>query len=165
MSDEKDIIDLTTYLDAADSVEDGTFAVFGGGGAGSRFALPLWRSIYLLGGERGAVLAVSGEADALEPVFILDLQSDPARQAFPMPEASLLELFRAGTRVHVDRRGWVAVLLGEKEGKIFYAVVTDMKNSGIMDDLEVRQDFLFLAGECAGLVLHWGLEKAEESDP
>ena len=103
-------------------------------------------------------------AGTLAPIFILDLQSEPARQDFPMPAESLLNLFRAGLRVHVDRDGWAAVLLGENNGRVFYAVVTDIADTTIMEDVVVRQDFVFLAGECAGLVLHWGLNEADDSE-
>ena len=61
MKDDDDVIDLTRYLerDAQPSdagTERASFSVFGGDGDRSRFALPIWRSIYLVGGRRGALV-------------------------------------------------------------------------------------------------------------
>jgi len=53
-----DVIDLTRYLartppDSEQEGARGNFSVWGGEGERSRFALPIWRSIYLVGGGRG----------------------------------------------------------------------------------------------------------------
>ncbi len=57
MTDE--IIDLTQYLNrepAEQKPSRGAFALWGADGERSRFALPLWRTIYLAQGERGSIV-------------------------------------------------------------------------------------------------------------
>ena len=167
MGHDDDIIDLTPYLEGPASAEE-AFAVFGGSGVGARFALPIWRSIYLLDGDRGAVVAVQPGGPALEPIFVLDLKTDPARTTFDFGASDLLERREGTDRVlSPDQHGgdWIGVFIGEKEGRFFYAVVAGIKDPKVLDDAGIRQDFIFLCGECAGLVLHYGLDRAEGSDP
>jgi hypothetical protein len=74
-----DVIDLTRYLartppDSEQEGARGNFSVWGGEGERSRFALPIWRSIYLVGGGRGGGGAVLEGEDAVpESLFVLDL--------------------------------------------------------------------------------------------
>lgn len=54
-----DIIDLGEYLRRRDEAEKAprtAFAVWGGEGKRARFALPLWRIVYLAGGARGELV-------------------------------------------------------------------------------------------------------------
>ena len=81
MSDE--IIDLTQYLNRESKDEElsrGAFALWGADGERSRFALPLWRTIYLAQGERGSIVwRDSSGDDAPQAFVVLDLGQDPAR--------------------------------------------------------------------------------------
>ena len=52
-------------------------------------------------------------------------------------------------------------MLGEKEGRVYACIVTGIESGHVLDEVEIRQDFLFLAGECSGLVLHWGIGRPE----
>jgi len=77
------IIDIGPYLDAAADDGAGPFALWGGDGERSRFALPLWRCIYLAGGNRGGILSIPVKgAGGFEPLIVLDLASDPPRLGF-----------------------------------------------------------------------------------
>jgi hypothetical protein len=77
-----DIIDLTHYLRREDSadVPRGAMALWGAEGDRSRFALPLWRIIYLARAERGVIVwrPVDGGHEP-QPFVALDLVSEPAR--------------------------------------------------------------------------------------
>ena len=69
------IIDLGEYLRRRDGPSEpaSTFALFGADGERSRFALPLWRAIYLAAGERGGVVWQGSRGGPLEPFVVLDL--------------------------------------------------------------------------------------------
>ena len=165
MAHDDDVIDLTQYLAGPAPGEASAFSVFGGGGPSSRFALPVWRSVYLLQGNRGGVLTVSDPDGEVAPVFLLDLAEDPARVDLPMEGAQLLEPHRRGDRLVVNAEGgWAAVKLGDEDGLVYFTVVTGMEDTSIVSEMEVRQDFLFLAGECSGLIFHWGLGEPHRGD-
>ncbi len=54
------VIDIRRFLGELPKKQDGAaFAVWGNGGERSRFALPLWRAIYLLGGNWGGIVSLS----------------------------------------------------------------------------------------------------------
>jgi hypothetical protein len=77
--DEK-IIDFQRYLGGVTDARDaGTFSVWGGKGARARFALPVWRSVFLLDAERGGIVQLPVGADEPRPFFFLDLVQEPAR--------------------------------------------------------------------------------------
>ncbi len=152
MSDD-DVIDLTQYLnregeeDAAGSI----FALWGADGERSRFALPLWRSIFLAGGDRGAIVWRDDvRPESLEPFVVLDLARDPPRTSFPL---ALLGA-RADEEPPSLRDGddGLSVLLGGRDGRHWYMVVDggDERDSPVAR--RDREDILFLAGECAGLL-------------
>ena len=116
MKDDDDVIDLTRYLDRDTLArEAGTkrasFSVFGGNGDRSRFALPIWRSIDLVGARRGALVSVpEGAATDPRAEFVLDLGSDPARTEFSLPGGAAADSFDPPS-VFESAEG-VAVLLG-----------------------------------------------------
>ena len=151
------IIDLTRYLKPRPEPSGaagggGTFALWGAEDERSRFALPLWRAVYLAGGARGGVVSreKAGVGASPQPFVVLDLQHDPADLDFPPAALDPLD----GARVPAleeGRGGTVTVALGENEAGVWYLVV-----DGIPDDRRLagrdREDLLFLAGECAGLL-------------
>lgn len=153
------VIDLSDYLERRPGSDPGqktAFAVWGGEGERSRFALPLWRAIYLVDGERGALVRARKGAsppEELTPFFVLDLVSDPPRKEF---SAGTVEaIWEREPPAVADRGpGGVAVLLGEEEAWKWYLVVDDGNESREPLGGEVRDDLLFLAGECAGLLFH-----------
>lgn len=156
------VIDLVPYLQGNETDAEGTFAVFGGGGSTSRFALPVWRAVYLLEGDRGGILALDARAQSMDAIFVLDLGVDPARTDFDLPLESLTQLAQREDRIIRDPSGgWLAVCLGGADGVSYFLVVTGALEEVVaLEVTSVRQDFMFLAGECAGLLFHWGL--AEE---
>ncbi len=160
------VIDLVPYLRGNEEGHDSTFAIYGGGGSASRFALPVWRAVYLLEGDRGGILALDTDEAELTPVFVLDLKEDPARVEFPTPIASLTRLAQKEERIERDPDGgWLSVALGMSDGVSYFMVVTGALDDVVaLEELSVRQDFMFLAGECAGLLFHWGIAEEERKD-
>ena len=153
MSDE--IIDLTQYLNRESKDEElsrGAFALWGADGERSRFALPLWRTIYLAQGERGSIVwRDSSGDDAPQAFVVLDLGQDPARlevdqAAVPLSEdgepPALYDYGAAGVTIFLCARG----------DRIWHLVVDGCdKRVGALS-AKSREDSLFLAGECAGLL-------------
>ena len=147
------VIDIRRYLDLSlQRPHPGVFAVWGGDDERSRFALPLWRVIYLVGGDWGGIVFVSKlepEAPA-QPLFVLDLKQEPART---VPPSAPLDLLEGGEvpAVASTQEGGLAVLLGEDEERRWYLEVQGA-TSGVEPGGKDRETLLFLAGECAGLL-------------
>ena len=146
-----DIIHIDRYLGRPLKEGSQAFSVWGGEGERARFALPLWRAIYLLGAIRGGIVWIPGGQDP-EPTtfFTLDLGKDPARTSFPMAPLDLLQ-GQDAPAVASTREGDVAVLLGGDGGKRWYLLVVG-GDQGAPVQGKKREDLLFLAGECAGLL-------------
>ena len=163
MNDDDDVIDLTRYLDRdtparSIDVERGSFAVFGGEGDRSRFALPVWRSIYLTGSRRGALVKVSrgGEA-APKAEFVLDLGSDPARTDFSLPNAGAAD--SGDPPMVLEAAESIAVFLGTRDETNWFLLLDDYGPAGAAEGYS-REELLFLAGECAGLLFFRELAEA-----
>lgn len=173
-----DVIDLTKYLDRSKAVSDigpgidpgigfdggasrGNFSVWGGDGERSRFALPVWRSIYLVGGGRGGLVWEDPHETpaALKPFFVLDLGAETARIEFSYDLVADLETAEAPTVM--EGSTGIGIFLGAREGRQWYLVLDDWAPTGEALQGGVREDLLFLAGECAGLLFHGelGLDK------
>jgi len=150
------VIDLAQWKETAAEREEpaSTFTVWGEEGERTRLALPVWRAIYLLGGDRGGILEL-GEGGEVEPFFVLDLASDPARLDFD--GATLRRLGeREPPRVEVAP-GIGGVCLAQEEARTWLLLVTGEEVGGEALERRSREDLLFLAGECAGLLCHWDL--------
>ena len=161
-----DVIDLTKYLgrtgpEAAQEGARGNFSVWGGDGERSRFALPIWRSIYLVGGGRGGLVSVAQQGDSEpEPLFVLDLGAEPARTEFTLP---MVEADIGGDAPALLEEGdTVAVFLGERKGRNWFLVLDDRGEGHEAAAAGTREDLLFLAGECAGLLFFRELAEAGE---
>jgi hypothetical protein len=161
-----DVIDLTKYLartppDSEQEGARGNFSVWGGEGERSRFALPIWRSIYLVGGGRGGLVSLrDGEDAEPEPLFVLDLSSEPARTDFELPE--MRSDIGGDAPKLLEDGDVVAVFLGAKKGKSWFLVVDDRGEASEPVTAGTREDLLFLAGECAGLLFFRELAEAGE---
>ena len=165
MADE--IIDLTRYLkrEPATDLPRGSMTLWGADGERSRFALPLWRIIHLSRGQRGMILhAPVGRTREATPFVVLDLGSDPARtdvDASRLPRfgpdegPSLLDLGTDG----------LAVFLGARAGAVWTLWVDGIAERGDMLATSIREDVLFLAGECAGLLFLRDLAGGAEEEP
>lgn len=160
MSD--DVIDLGSYLGGQPPGKGGAFALWGAEGERSRFALPLWRVVYLLDGDRGGVLwtPARNPAAAASPFFVLDLAREPARTEFEGVTPETLAGEEAPSLA--VGRGSAAVLLGRDQERVWWLVVTGPDVGREPPESGAREDVLFLAGECAGLLMHRGL--GEEVD-
>jgi hypothetical protein len=152
MSDE--IIDIAQYLERSSesSRPEAKFALWGGEGERSRFALPLWRIIYLAQAERGVILwrDASGTG-AARPFVVLDLGSDTART--DIDGADLPECREGDAPALHDRRdSGVVVHLGTRKGRTWCLLVDGGRKRSQALAARSREDILFLAGECAGLL-------------
>jgi len=147
------IIDIREYLgdDPEEPTSEGAFALWGAEGERSRFALPLWRIIYLAGGDRGALGSVRlEEGGALHPLVVLDLLSEPPRTDL---SATLLpDCGEDPAPAIFDRLEELVVHLGTNAGRVWYLVVDGGAPRSRPLDARTREDILFLCGECAGLL-------------
>lgn len=152
MADE--IIDLSRYLerDAPKAPAPATMALWGADGERSRFALPLWRVVHLSQATRGVILWRSVSGDRTPHAFVVvDLASDPARlelegpaleQCCRMESASLRDLGSDG----------LVVYLGARDDRVWCMLVDGIGSRPAPLEPHKREDVLFLAGECAGLL-------------
>ena len=148
-----DIIDLTHYLrrEDGDDVPRGAMALWGAEGERSRFALPLWRIIYLARAERGVIVwrPVEGGPEP-RPFVALDLAHEPARTEIGAPLPRFAEDEEPGL---LDRGpDGLVVFLGVKAGRAWSLVVDGGERRDGPLSARTREDILFLAGECAGLL-------------
>jgi len=152
------IIDLTEYLRRREKREDSssrsTFAVWGGEGERSRFALPLWRAAYLVRGSRAALVwEPIGVAEThLHPLIVLDLAQEPARTLMPNDVVEGVREAQEAPAVGEGDSTQFAIFLGERAERRWYLVVTDLEEGWVPIDTSAREDVLFVAGECAGLL-------------
>lgn len=153
MDDE--IIDLGDYR--AERSERTAFSVAGGGGEASRLALPVWRAVYLLGGDRGGIVwtPVRQRRDPPHSFFVLDLARDPARTEFQAAAVTgMAERDPPALEVTTES---VSVLLARDRHRSWFMLVTGRRSGASDPNVRTREDLLFLAGECAGLLIHRGL--------
>lgn len=153
MSDE--IIDISRYLEREADEEEtlpGTIALWGADGERSRFALPLWRVVHLAEAERGVILwrRTSGDR-APHPFVVIDLAADPARLDLDGPGIACCQVAEAAT-LHDLRSEGLVVYLGTRDERTWCLLAEG--GTGRVGPLEQRkrEDILFLAGECAGLL-------------
>lgn len=144
-----DVIDLANYAESRDRSR--VFAVYGEEGERSRFALPVWRAVYLLDGERGGIVWTGPDAeDPPVPRFVLDLVSEPARTGFDGRVTREVLHEKAPSVAIVDDT--VAVLLARDGEREWFLVVTGEEVGRHPSSPRDRKDLLFVAGECAGLL-------------
>ncbi len=167
MADE--IIDLTRYIkrEPASDLPRGSMTLWGADGERSRFALPLWRIIHLAQAERGLILYSPVDHPRTQTPFVaLDLGSDPARTDV---DSSQIPRFGPDEGPSlVDREGdGLVVFLGARDDEIWTLMVDGGGHRTDPLTALVREDILFLAGECAGLLFLRDLslrEVAEEPE-
>jgi hypothetical protein len=148
------VIDIRRYLGLDSGEGHGrAFAVQGGEGERTRFALPVWRAVSLVGGERGGIVSLrKGEREDSTPrqFFFLDLRRDPTDLALPFP---LLQSLRnePAPSMEMTEEGELAVVLGEEEGTVWFLQILGIGLEAAPEG-RARETLLFLAGECAGLL-------------
>ncbi len=149
---DNEIIDIGSYLGRApDREREPAFSVWGGEGDRARLALPVWRAIFMVGGDWGAIVSLSREeGEAPRPHFVLDLAEEPARTA--APAAALLRVRdQKAPALATSPPGELAVLLGD-DGEEQWFLQVSGADPGASVDGKGRESLLFLAGECAGLL-------------
>jgi len=152
MADE--IIDLSRIIEQRSDgrAPPGTMSLWGADGERSRFGLPLWRMAHLAGAERGVIfwLGRGQEGDSTpRPWIVLDTASDPARTELPVSVAAC----GAGRAAELHDLGaeGLLVCLGERDGRM-WGILADGRRGASALTSRQREDILFLAGECAGLL-------------
>lgn len=154
---DRDILDLEAYRRRRPDGRRAFFAVWGGDGERARFALPVWRAIYLTGCERGAVVWTwewDDDPAVLHPIFVLDLAREEPRTSFSVGLLGELRSALEAPALHESIPGGVAVFLGCLEDKRLFLVTDDGGGPRKPVDASARNDLLFAAGECMGLVTH-----------
>jgi hypothetical protein len=151
------IIDLNDYLrrkekEGAGDEPASTFALWGADGERSRFALPLWRSIYLAGAERGGIVWLPVGGVTLHSLVVLDLARDPARTEFEPWMVDSVRGERAPELVEPGVDPHLAIYLGERSERRWFLLIDGGEGRGGPLPTRDREDILFLAGECAGLL-------------
>ena len=149
------IIDLTQYLNRepdAGEPSRGAFALWGADDERSRFALPLWRTIYLAQGERGGILWRNpSDGGRPHPFVVLDLGHDPARLDFELDAIPVAEDGEPPA-LHDYGEDGLAIFLGTRKTAVWHLVVDGGHQRVDALGAKIREDILFLAGECAGLL-------------
>ncbi len=183
------VIDLSDYLDA-DGRGRGHFGVWGGDGVRARFALPTWRALNLVNAGRGGLVylegrdrsgpsaqgptlvpeappteptgppATSRQGPAPNPYFVLDLSSDRPRTDFST--AWFPESPGAPPVLH-ETEQTIVIHLCASDRLEWYLVLDGLPQTSPLDQAQ-REQLLFFAGECAGLLLHHGLAAEHERD-
>ena len=150
--DEK-IIDINPYLRGfAEGRAGKAFSVWGGDGLRARFALPVWRAIALLEGERGGIVLLPSSEDHPRPFFVLDLVGEPARSDCSLGSRGALREEEAPA-IALHPEGEVAVFLGANQKGSWYLQVWGGSTEKPLGGKD-RETLLFLAGECAGLLFY-----------
>lgn len=152
MADE--IIDLTRYIkrEPASDLPRGSMTLWGADGERSRFALPLWRIIHLAQAERGLILYSPVEPPRdTNPFVALDLGADPARTVVDPASVPRFGPDEGPSLVDMEEGGLV-VFLGSRDNEIWTLLVDGGEGRNGPLTATVREDILFLAGECAGLL-------------
>jgi hypothetical protein len=147
------VIDIRQHFaKTVDAPVPRVFSVWGGEGAHSRFALPVWRAVALQGGDWGGIVSLSkiDVSATPQPLFALDLLREPARIESPLEPLRALGDGDVPS-LAVTSGGGTAVLLGE-DGERWWFLRALGGGSDALPEGKARETLLFLAGECAGLL-------------
>lgn len=162
-----DVIDLTSYLQTPPptDVPRGSMALWGAEGERSRFALPLWRIIHLARAERGVIAyAAVDRPDVWTPFVVLDLGADPARTEMVSTVVPRFDADENPSLIDYEGGGLI-VYLGSADGVLWALVVDGETERSEPLGATAREDVLFLAGECAGLLFLRDLASDVVRDP
>ena len=152
MADE--IIDISRYLerDAPKQPAPATMALWGADGERSRFALPLWRVVHVSQATRGVIFwaGTSGERTP-HPFVVVDLAYDPVRLEVSGPGLEYCRQADSATLHDLGEDGLV-VYLGSRDERAWFLIADGGSARHAQLEPHKREDVLFLAGECAGLL-------------
>jgi hypothetical protein len=152
MADE--IIPISRYLERESEADvlPRAIALWGVDGDRARFALPLWRVVHMAGGDRGVIVwrSLSGDRRP-RPFVVVDLAHDPARLGIGGLPLECCDGGEAPT-LHDLAPGGLVIELGTRDERIWCIVTDGGEPRAEPLDPKKREDILFLAGECAGLL-------------
>jgi hypothetical protein len=147
------VIDLLGYLEGKGSGRT-HFGVWGGEGVRARFALPAWRAVNLVGASRAGLLYLEDPERSPTTLFVLDLGSDEPRTDF---SATKLPPPSETPRVLHEVPGEIVIYLCTVGNVPWYLALDGGSWGQRRLGAEQREQLLFFAGECAGLLLHHGV--------
>lgn len=147
MSDD-DVIDLERYrTEQARQSDETGLSLLGAEGDHRHFALPLWRMATVVGATWAGLVKAPGGREPTA-VTVVDLGSYEPR---PLPPGGMPGDPHLNPPALVEEPGGALIIsVARPEGDGWY-VVLDGRDAGAVIGRE-REDLLFLAGECAGLL-------------
>ena len=101
-----------------------------------------------------------GDVGVPEPLFVLDLASEPARTEFTPPSLEGLDATEPPTLL--EQEGSVVVYLRSRDDRKWFLILDGRSPSEPLDS-DAKEDLMFLAGECAGLLFFRQLADTEEN--
>jgi len=99
--------------------------------------------------------------DRLTPLIVLDLGRDPARTLVRGSLVAGLRDVQEAPAV-AEEEGGITVFLGERANRRWYLVITDLDEGTPPLEGKAREDILFVAGECAGLLFNRDLDTVDD---
>ena len=163
---------MESYRDRKDSRLRRTLALYAHDAEKHRILDQIWRALTLVQGDRGAVVWLDDYGPGLPHAYaLLDLASDRPRRLFsPAPFAGawdvgvpgLLDIPDAWEKLGKDGAGIrsvCTVALGS-DGPRSWFLCLDSLTPRTSLSTSVAGDLMFIAGECASLLLHRDLEDA-----
>jgi tetratricopeptide (TPR) repeat protein len=171
------IVHLDSYRGRKDLRLRQTLALHGHDPDRSKVLLQIWRAMSLVGADRGAVLWLDEYGPGLAHAYaLLDLAVDrPRRLISPVPlrgawdagVPGLLDIASAQGRLGVDSGGIKsvsAVALGSDGPRSWFLYLDSLTPRPALSE-ELAGELMFVAGECASLLLHKDLEQSVEFRP
>lgn len=165
------IVHLESYRSRKDSRLRRTLALHGHDAEKSLILNEIWRALLLAGGDRGAIVWLDEYGSNLPHAFaVLDLASDRPRRLFsqiPLTSAwemgvpGLLDLPDAEQELGSDVggiRSVCAIALGSDGPRSWFLVVDSLTPRPSLSPFQAAE-LMFLAGQCASVLLHRDLEQ------
>ena len=165
------IVHLDSYRGRKDTRLRQTLALYGHDPERSRILLQLWRAVTLVGADRGAVIWLDEYGPGLAHAqALLDLASDRPRRLFssaPLRAAwdagipGFLDMPDAPGRLGMDSDGIKSVsvvALGSDGPRSWFLYLDSLTPRPALSE-EVAGELMFIAGECASVLLHRDLDR------
>lgn len=171
-----DVVSLDDYRGDRKARLRETLALYGADGDRSKLVMRLWEAVEVVRADRAAVVWIDEYGPGMVHVHcLLDLGAETPRRAFaiePLRRAweegipGLLdesELTHSGDRILPEGpRSLSAVALGSDGVRAWFLVADSRSPRSPLSEMAV-ESLMFLAGECASIVLHQDLAGSAES--